>query len=92
MKALLDMSAFTCLAGGTEEIRTIQQRLNYDYYNYYQICPCDGLYNRDMNKMLIYALQKELGISKSSATGTWGLKQLHYVKHKALVLEIQIIL
>lgn len=74
MKALLDMSAFTCLAGGTEEIRTIQQRLNYDYYNYYQICPCDGLYNRDMNKMLIYALQKELGISKSSATGTWGTK------------------
>lgn len=59
MKALLDMSAFTCLAGSTEEIRTIQQRLNYDYYNYYQICPCDGLYNRDMNKMLIYALQKE---------------------------------
>lgn len=72
MRALLDMSAFTCLAGGTEEIRTIQQQLNYDYYDYYQICPCDGLYNREMNKMLIYALQKELGISKSSATGTWG--------------------
>lgn len=72
MKALLDMSAFTCLAGGTEEIRTIQQQLNYNYYDYYQICPCDGLYNREMNKMLIYALQKELGISKSSATGTWG--------------------
>lgn len=72
MKALLDMSAFTCLSGGTEEIRTIQQQLNYDYYDYYQICPCDGLYNRDMNKMLIYALQKEEGISKSNATGTWG--------------------
>ena len=72
MKALLDMSAFTCLTDGTEEIREIQQKLNYDYYDYYQICPCDGLYNRDMNKMLIYALQKELGISKSAATGTWG--------------------
>lgn len=72
MKALLDMSAFTCVSGGKEEIRTIQQKLNYDYYDYYQICPCDGLYNRDMNKMLIYALQKEEGISKSSATGAWG--------------------
>ena len=72
MKALLDMSAFTCLSGGTEEIRSIQQKLNYDYYDYYQICPCDGLYNREMNKMLIYALQKELGIAKDDATGTWG--------------------
>ena len=26
------------------------------------------VYNRDMNKMLIYALQKELGIAKASAT------------------------
>lgn len=74
MKGLLDMSAFVCLAsqGGTEEIRSIQQKLNYDYYDYYQICPCDGLYNREMNKMLIYALQKELGIAKDDATGTWG--------------------
>ena len=31
-----------------------------------------GLYDRDMNKMLIYALQKEEGIPKASATGTWG--------------------
>lgn len=74
MKGLLDMSAFVCLEsqGGTEEIRSIQQKLNYDYYDYYQICPCDGLYNREMNKMLIYALQKELGITKNNATGTWG--------------------
>lgn len=72
MKALLDMSAFVCLSNGSEEIRDIQQQLNYNYYDYFQICPCDGLYNRDMNKMLIYALQKELGIAKSSATGSWG--------------------
>lgn len=82
MRALLDMSAFTCLSGGTEEIRTIQQKLNYDYYDFYQICPCDGLYNRDMNKMLIYALQEELGISKSSATGTWGPTTISLCKSK----------
>lgn len=72
MKALLDMSAFTLLPGGNSEIRAIQQKLNYDYYDYYQISPCNGLYDREMNKMLIYGLQKEMGISKGSATGSWG--------------------
>ncbi len=83
MRALLDMSAFTCLSQGSEAVRTIQQQLNYDYYDYYQICPCDGLYNRDMNKMLIYALQKELGIPKSSATGTWGPTTISKCKEKS---------
>lgn len=72
MRGLLDMSAFTLLPGGREEIREIQQKLNYEYYDFYQICPCNGLYDRDMNKMLMYALQKEEGISASDATGTWG--------------------
>lgn len=72
MRGLLDMSAFTLLAGGREEIRKIQQKLNYEYYDFYQICPCNGLYDRDMNKMLMYALQKEEGISASDATGAWG--------------------
>ena len=83
MKALLDMSAFVCLSGGTEAIRAIQQELNYNYYTYYQICPCDGLYNREMNKMLIYALQKELGIDKSIATGTWGPTTISLCKAKS---------
>lgn len=85
MRALLDMSAFVIVGTETEEkqaIRTIQQQLNYDYYDYYQICPCDGLYNREMNKMLIYALQKELGISKNSATGTWGPTTTNLCKQK----------
>ena len=43
MKALLDMSAFKLLSGGTTAIRKIQQQLNKDYYNFYQICPCNGL-------------------------------------------------
>lgn len=72
MRGLLDMSAFVLLDGGTEEIRSIQQKLNYNYYDYYKITPCDGLYNREMNKMLIYALQCEEGIVKANATGTWG--------------------
>lgn len=82
MKALLDMSAFTLLSGGTQAIRNIQQQLNRDYFDFYQICPCNGLYDRDMNKMLIYALQKELGISKSSATGSWGPTTISRCKNK----------
>ncbi len=72
MRALLDMSAFTLVLRGDELIRSVQQKLNYDYYDYYRICPCDGLYGREMNKMLIYALQKEEGLAKNQATGTFG--------------------
>ena len=82
MRALLDMSAFSTISGGKEIIRSVQQKLNRDYYDFYQISPCDGLYNREMNKMLIYALQKELGIAKASATGTWGPTTVSKCKEK----------
>lgn len=82
MKALLDMSAFSLLSGGNSQIMAVQQQLNRDYYQYYQIGPCNGLYDRDMNKMLIYALQKELGITKGSATGTWGPATTNLCKQK----------
>lgn len=72
MRGLLDMSAFTLLRNGTDKIRSVQQAINYDYYDYYRIVPCDGLYGRELNKALIYALQKEFGIPKASATGTFG--------------------
>lgn len=82
MRALLDMSAFSLLSDGSESIRAVQQQLNRDYYNYYQIGPCNGIYDRDMNKMLIYALQKELGIGKDLATGTWGPTTVSKCKEK----------
>lgn len=87
MKALLDMSTFSLISNRKETIRKVQQQLNRDYYTYYQIGPCDGLYNRDMNKMLIYALQKELGIAKASATGTWGPTTVSKFKEKTYNVE-----
>lgn len=72
MRGLLDMSAYTVLKYGTEKIRAVQQAINYGYYDYYKVIPCDGLYGRDLNKALIYALQKEFNIPKTSATGTFG--------------------
>ncbi|MED3601148.1 DUF1906 domain-containing protein [Bacillus subtilis] len=72
MKALLDMSAFQLVSGGDSRIRQIQQNLNRDYNDYIGLMPCDGLYGRDTNKALIYALQKEEGMSTSVANGFFG--------------------
>ncbi|MGY2643827.1 glycoside hydrolase domain-containing protein [Bacillus inaquosorum] len=72
MKALLDMSAFKLVSGGDSRIRQIQQNLNRDYNDYISLMPCDGLYARDTNKALIYALQKEEGMSTSVANGFFG--------------------
>ncbi len=74
MKALLSMNQFklTIAYGGTQKIRTIQQKLNRKYEEYIGLIPCDGVYGREMNKALIIALQKVEGYSKSEATGNFG--------------------
>jgi peptidoglycan hydrolase-like protein with peptidoglycan-binding domain len=72
MAALLNMSAFTLVADGYEKIRTMQQQLNHDYLDYTGILPCDGVYQRDTNTALIYALQAEEGLDTDTASGTYG--------------------
>ena len=72
MAALLNMSAFTLVANGFEKIRTMQQQLNHDYLAYTGILPCDGVYQRDTNTALIYALQAEEGLDTDTASGTYG--------------------
>jgi peptidoglycan hydrolase-like protein with peptidoglycan-binding domain len=58
--------------GGNSRIRTIQQNLNHDYLAYTGLQPCDGLYGRQTNTALIYALQAEEGLSPSVANGAFG--------------------
>jgi len=72
MAALLNMSAFTLVADGYAKIRTMQQQLNHDYLDYTGILPCDGVYQRDTNTALIYALQAEEGLDTDTASGTYG--------------------
>ncbi|MCO7125449.1 DUF1906 domain-containing protein [Sporolactobacillus shoreicorticis] len=72
MKALLNMSAFVLVSGGNSRIRTLQQNLNHDYLAYTGLQACDGLYGRQTNTALIYALQAEEGLSTSVANGTFG--------------------
>lgn len=71
MKALFDMSAFTLVFGGKANIRAMQQYLNGHYHKYFGILPCDGIYQRDTNTALIYALQVEIGLG-SVANGYYG--------------------
>jgi len=72
MAALLNMSAFTLVADGYAKVRTMQQQLNHDYLAYTGILPCDGIYQRDTNTALIYALQAEEGLDTDTASGTYG--------------------
>lgn len=68
-KALFDMSAFSLVYGGSLKIQQVQMYLNQNYNRYTGILPCDGIYQRETNKALIYALQAEMGMSTSVANG-----------------------
>lgn len=74
MKALMSMDSFKLLSsyGGTAEIREMQQRLNQKYEAYTGLTPCDGVYGRNTNKALIFALQAEEGLPTSVANGNFG--------------------
>lgn len=72
MKALMSMDQFQLVRGGSSRIRVVQQRLNKEYEEYIGLCPCDGLYGRQMNKALIKVLQAIEGFSVDEATGNFG--------------------
>ena len=72
MKALMSMDQFKLVSSGNSRIRVVQQRLNKEYENYIGLCPCDGIYGRQMNKALIIVLQAVEGFSPSEATGNFG--------------------
>ena len=74
MKALMSMDSFKLLSsyGGTAEVRAMQQKLNRKYEEYTGLTPCDGVYGRNTNKALIYALQAEELLPTSVANGNFG--------------------
>ncbi|MBB2940051.1 peptidoglycan hydrolase-like protein with peptidoglycan-binding domain, partial [Amycolatopsis bartoniae] len=70
-KALLNMDPYVVVAGGREDIRSVQQWLNGRYVgraNFF-ILPCDGHFSRDVQKGLMLAIQFQLGFSDDVATG-----------------------
>lgn len=74
VRALLSMKQYKTnyKLGGTEIIRSIQQRFNRDYMAYVGLVPCDGLYTGEMNEALITVLQAIEGYSVENATGSFG--------------------
>lgn len=74
MKALMSMDAFKLLYsyGGDEKVRAMQQELNRKYEAYTGLNPCDGVYGRNTNTAIIYALQAEEGLPTSVANGNFG--------------------
>lgn len=71
-KAILNTDGYALSDDGDPNIFKIQQNLNHDYWEYAGIYTCNGIFSRDTNKALIYALQKEEGIAANLATGTFG--------------------
>lgn len=76
MAALFDMAAFTLVTGGSEKVRSMQQYLNGRFSNNIGILPCDGIYQRDTNTALIYALQRAEGMAADVANGIYGQKTI----------------
>ena len=76
MAALFDMAAFSLVAGGSAKVRSMQQYLNGRFSNNIGILPCDGIYQRDTNTALIYALQRAEGMSAEVANGVYGQKTI----------------
>lgn len=74
MAALLSMDQFRLLSdyGGDSNIRVFQQEMNRKYEDYIGLMPCDGIYGRNTNIALIYALQAEEGLPTDVANGNFG--------------------
>ncbi len=73
-KGLLTMNAYVLITPGTSSIREVQQWLNARYLSRpdFVVGPCDGLFSRDMQKALLYAIQYEIGMTDAVANGKYG--------------------
>lgn len=72
MKAILNTDGFELNnTNGRVRVRTVQQVLNYRYSDYFDYIPTNGVFERQTNKALIYALQHEIGLEEV-ANGNFG--------------------
>lgn len=71
-KTILNTDPLILAPDGDAQIRYIQQQLNNKYNAYFGIIPCNGKYERNTNKALIYALQAEEGLKVGTANGSFG--------------------
>lgn len=87
-KALLTMDAYVLLSdyGGKGTIRSIQQEFNRKYGNRvdYFYMPCDGIYSRDTQKALVFAIQYEGGMTDGVANGNFGPGTQRIVRNQVI--------
>ncbi|MCL2735758.1 MAG: DUF1906 domain-containing protein [Propionibacteriaceae bacterium] len=74
MASLLSMDQYTTVSGGKNDIREVQQWLNATYSprREFALVPCDGLFTRQIQTAMLYALQYEFGMDDDTANGNFG--------------------
>ena len=76
MASLLSMDAYTIpfFGGGTASVREVQQWMNGLYVGRsdFAIVPCDGIFSRQVQTALLFALQYEFGMADGVANGNFG--------------------
>jgi peptidoglycan hydrolase-like protein with peptidoglycan-binding domain len=74
LKGLMSMDAYSLLPGGNADRRAVQQWLNgkYSGRSAFSILPCDGLYSRNTQIGLVYAIQYEIPMTDAVANGSFG--------------------
>lgn len=84
MKALLTMDAYVVVTGGIEPIRSVEQWLNRTYPQF-DIMPADGLYSRNVQKWLVWAIQLARNIA--GANGNYGPGTRAAMQQSAAVVQ-----
>ncbi|WP_293694467.1 glycoside hydrolase domain-containing protein [uncultured Agrococcus sp.] len=74
MASLLTMDAYTLLSGGSAAVRGVQQFLNGRYVTRadFPLIPCDGVFTRQVQVGLMFAVQYEIGMADGVANGNFG--------------------
>ncbi|WP_052226932.1 glycoside hydrolase domain-containing protein [Microbacterium mangrovi] len=74
LKSLMSMDAYTPIAGGTASRREVQQWLNgrYGGRRDFSLLPCDGIFSRNTQQGMMFAIQYELGMADGVANGNFG--------------------
>lgn len=76
MTSLMSMDAYVVpfASGGTTSIRDVQQWLNKNYSarRDFALVPCDGIFSRQVQTALLFALQYEFGMADGTANGNFG--------------------
>lgn len=72
LRGLLSSYDMKKTAKGNNTIRKVQQVINRNYYKYFNLGPCDGVYTSDLNTKMVKAMQIDSGIDPKEANGNYG--------------------